>query len=487
MIAGLLVAVAASSPLVLAVGVNRSPVQGVAPLEFADDDAAAAVELFGTTRGRTWLLTKPDAQSQQRFAATMSNAVPPTVASVHRAVNQMAAALDKEPTGSNTPVVIWLVGHGAEDERGHPFMALQDGRLTQEMLEKDILEPLSAAHRIHVIIDACHAATLVRSRAAVEPARPQEALQAFGAALQEQPRVGYLLAAAAGQKTYEWNEIRSGVFSALVRAALRGAADADGDHQVTYDEASAYVTAALQGIALPDARPTVTSRPPPVERDAPLSRADWLLGTMDLTLTGASGNAVHVEDARGVWLAGGLFERAYPATLWLPRQDGMVLRDGTTEWELVADASAWKVSSQPLEQGARARGPLERALKEGMFTVPYGPSYWRGYQAGMTSATPEAPPAPVVTGRATPTRRYAVWLALPPWAVAAGALGITLAVGGVGAWAAWQYATVTYQRQSLLARNIMVASGVVGLLLVTATVALGLLAGTVTALAIWLS
>lgn len=53
MIAALCFTLASASPLVLAVGVNRAPVPDVQALEFADDDAAAAVELFDREGRRT--------------------------------------------------------------------------------------------------------------------------------------------------------------------------------------------------------------------------------------------------------------------------------------------------------------------------------------------------------------------------------------------------------------------------------------------------
>lgn len=479
MAAWLVCAVASSSPLVLAVGVNRAPVAEVEPLEFADDDAAAAAELFGGDPRRTWLLTEPDPSSQQRFAATMGRAVPPSMEAVRRAVRQMAQQIDEERGGADTTVIIWLIGHGAVDERGQPYLALAGGRLTPLALEREVLAPLHAAHRIHVIIDACHAATLVRWRAAVVPTTAAEVRQAFGGDSAQSPRVGYLLAAAAGQKTYEWNEIRSGVFSALVRGALRGAADADGNSRVTYDEATAYITSALQGIDVPDARPTVTARPPGVEREAPLSRAEWFAGGLGLTVDWGRPGAMHVEDARGVWLTGGLFERQHPAVLWLPAAPGMVLRQDNHEWELVADATRWVPAPQPLPQGARARGPLEKALKEGMFTVPFGPSYWRGYQAGAISRAAAEPVPPAEPG-APHFRRFLPLAALPPWAATAGLAGAAAAAGVVLGVSTYQYRTTTYQRQSVQARNAMLVAGGMGLALGTAVLLAAVVAALVT-------
>jgi hypothetical protein len=476
---------AVSTPLVLAVGVNRAPVATVQPLEFADDDAAAAVELFGGDPRRTWLLTEPDASSQERFSGTMARAVVPSMESLRRAVRQMARQLEAEPAGSQTAAIIWIIGHGALDPSGQTYLAMADGKLSPDVLEREVIQPLRGAHRVHVIIDACHAASLVRWRAAVVPSTVTEARQAFAGDGRQLPHAGYLLAAASGQKTYEWNEIRSGVFSALVRGALRGAADADGNGRVTYDEVTAYVTSALQGIDLPDARPRVMAHPPRVEREAPLSQAEWFPDTLGLTAGLGRSGPVHIEDGRGVWLTGGLFERTHPGTLWLPRTSHLFLREGGREWALVADATRWQPSADPLPSETRARGPLERALKEGMFTVPFGPSYWRGYQAGATAVRA---PAPVTTESAGPSpRRFLPALSIPAWSMAAALGGAALIAGAATLLHAYDYRTTTYQRQSLAARTSMLVAGALGAGLVGASLAALAVAGVASVVLVWAS
>lgn len=49
-------------------------------------------------------------------------------------------------------------------------------------------------------------------------------------------------------EVYEWSELQSGVFSHAVRSGLAGAAGADGDGAVSYDELRAFVDTATSEI-----------------------------------------------------------------------------------------------------------------------------------------------------------------------------------------------------------------------------------------------
>jgi hypothetical protein len=164
-----------------------------------------------------------------------------------------------------------------------------------------------------------------------------------------------------------------------------------------------------------------------------------------------------------------------------------VLREGNREWELVADASRWVPAAQPLPPGARARGPLERALKEGMFTVPFGPSYWRGYQAGAAGRPQVSVENAPAAAAAPSARRFLPALAVPAWAVAAGLGGALLAVAAGGAVATYEYKTTTYQRQSILARTTMLGTGMAGLVLAALLLAAVGVSVAVTAVTFWLS
>jgi hypothetical protein len=450
--APLLLALNAETPFVLAVGANAPSLANLAPLSFADDDAAGAAALFGANPGRTWLLTELDADSQDRFAGLAALARPPTVVQLRGAVREMAARIGDAADRGEQPVVIaWLVGHGAFDGGGQPFLALQDGALSSTDLVKDVIAPMQRAHRVHVIIDACHAEALVQWRAqihAVEPASVEKRF--FGADLVPPGNVGFLVASGAGEKTFEWAEMRAGVFSALARAGLRGAANVNGDDRVTYDELTAYVLAALQGVPLPDARPRIAGRPPGVERTAPLSQADWFKGAAVFATDRHALGPVHVVDARGNWLAGGRFEAGHEARLWLPQEAGMVLTGADGEWALdVGQAQQLSLGQRFDESDTRARGPVERALKEGLFSIPFGPSYARGYEAARAQSAVTMPPGAI---RPVPARRHLLRLAsIPAWVVAAGWSGAAVMATGLAGFHTADFLLTDLQRPAALA------------------------------------
>lgn len=443
------------APLVLAVGVNRAARTELPTLQYADDDAAAAAELFGAPPGRTWLLATLDADSQQRFAGLTSQARPGTLAQLRLAVSEVAAAVATERAAGALPVVlVWLVGHGAFGADGQPYVAMEDGELTAPMLTTQVLQPLADAHRVHVVLDACHAGAMVQWRAAVEKASVDEVLsQPFMQQVMPPGNAGLITAAAAHQKTFEWEEMRAGIFSALTRAGLRGAANANGDDCVTYDEVAAYVSAALKGIALPEARPRVVTRAPAVDNRAALSCQGWFVGASVFSGADSGLGSFQVRDDRGVWLTGGHFEPGHQPGLWLSDANGLALNnaDGERALRLQADGTL-AMAPEAVSEGARMRGAVDRAVREGLFRVPFGPAFLQGY----TAAQPEA-------ARATPTRerqpsqpashaRHWLLLGLPAMAGAA-ALGVGVALAGalLGTWALQQYVQTDLQRPAAFA------------------------------------
>jgi hypothetical protein len=479
--------VTAAPPFVLAVGVNRAPSAEMTPLRFADDDAAAALLVFGDLGDRGLLLATLDDESQERFPALRARARPASLAQLRLAVDELARAVSRARESGEFPVVIvWLVGHGAWGPDGKPYLTLEDGALTPDVLGRDVLAPLSAAHRVHVLMDACHAGAMIQWRAAVQPATDDEVRgQLFLSGLSVQGHVGLMTAAGAQQKTYEWEETRSGVFSSLVRSALRGAANADADPCVSYDEVEAYVSAALQGIPLPEARPRVVSRAPAVDRRAALSCPSWFTQTRTLSTDLGALGTLRVQDAHGAWLAGGRFEPGHAAVMALPGEGPLTVSNDEGEWLLQeAGESGLVLAPAPVRDAATARGVVARAVREGLFKVPYGPSYLAGFRAGGPKDPP--PPASPPTAPAPSPGPGWGWVGLlsaPPGVLGAAGAVTASVLALAGLWQVGRYLSTDLQRQAreaqaaaavaLVAGGVAAAGSVVLLGVATAWVVAG--------------
>lgn len=373
------------TPYVLAVGVNDPSAGGLAPLSYADDDAAEAVRLFDPQIERSYLHTRFDSSSVERHQALASRARPPTLAAVRQSVAALKRKVEADLQGGGLPhVVVWLAGHGARDDDGHLYYPLHDGgRLTASSLIDEIVAPLSGAHRVHVVVDTCFAGGLVNARAQVDDAAPDEVKASLLLASPTRfPNVGVLVGSTAGTQSYEWNEISSGVFSAVLRAGLRGAADVDGDGAVRYSELVAFATAAAEGVKVPEARPHVQGTPPAIDSDAPVSLKAWLGPTRSLRGELADLGTVHVLDDTGRWLLASRFERGFTPELWLPAEATLFLRARGRDHRLTPDEDGGLRLGEPVPQATAARSLMEDALREGLFAATWGPTFWRGFRAG---------------------------------------------------------------------------------------------------------
>lgn len=446
-------AVSASTPWVLAVGSNKSPQADLPSLHYADDDAVAASELFGTPQ-RSILLATLDADTQARHPQAAARSREPSHARLLEAVHELAVHVAQERAAGQQPVVIvWMVGHGAAVPGGGAALALEDGPLGAEALAQQVVAPLAAAHRLHLVMDACHAAAMVRFRAAVTPVDLAEVeTRRFPSDLAAQSNVGVLLASAADQKTFEWDRMRGGVFSGLVRSALRGAADADGNGCVGYDEVTSYLSASLQGIALPEARPQVSGRPPRLDAQAPLACGTWFADAAPLRGLGAALAAMgpfDVQDERGVWLAGGHVEAGHLGALWLPTGHVMWLQNGDTRRALVTDGPGTPLRLEASHTAAlNPRGILERVVAKGLFRIPFGPAYLQGFRAASAANAaqhPEDVPHPAKASGPQPW----MWGALPLTGLALSAWLLAVASGGVATWALWRLANTNLQRSAV--------------------------------------
>lgn len=435
---------ACQSPYVLAVGVNNSGVDDLAPLKYADDDAAEAVALFFGEAGgeRAFLHTVMDKESQQRYAKLTAQAQPPSRKAIGRSVQKIQTAVKRDLQAGHKPVVfVWLSGHAAYDKAGHAYYPLLDGRLNTDSLRSEIIEPLSDSHRVHLIVDTCFAASLVRSRMRLENVTPEAVKMAFwerGAFVH--PNVGAVVGATAGARAYEWEEVGAGIFSAMVRAGLRGAADIDGDGVVRYSELEAFLLAAGASVQVREARPKVRSHPPAIDVDAVFSQKDWLPDVATLSGDFSQMGTMHVLDENGAWLLAGHFESGYRAQLWLPTTRQLFLRLGSLDRPLLEERGVFQIG-EAVEQQTQPRSLVGHALRKGLFATPFGPAFFRGYLAANRNQ--EAPVAP------DPKQQQQAFPRAVVWGVAATAGGLALVLGGLSIGSAVAFVQTDKQRDAM--------------------------------------
>jgi hypothetical protein len=372
------------------VGNNESLDRKRPALQYADDDAAGYFRLLEAQTEEAALLAVLDKQTQQRHPGLAARARPPTRAELLSVLRRLNESMRRVKDAGGTPV-LYLVyaGHGQRDAGGEGSITLLDGVFRRSDLFDQVLGPSQASY-VHLIVDACDSYFFVHSRGAL-PVGPSYAAAVgdhLGAReLSRFPQVGVVLSTTKEQESHEWSAIQSGVFSHQVRSALAGAADVNGDGVVEYSELAAFVAAANQGVADVRARVELFARAPALDRAAPLSdlRRPSRLGFL-LLPPGLSGR-MWVEDARGVRMAELNKEPERAVVLALRAEATYYLRSAAGEARTavgqggeVVDASGLSWSPLPLA----ARGPIQDAYGERMFTVPFGPRFYRGFAASMT-------------------------------------------------------------------------------------------------------
>ncbi len=386
----------ARTTMALIVTSNRSAQLGRPDLQYADDDGAKYYELFRMTAAAedVHLLTELDRDTARLFPELVDVARAPTREAVRVAAASIAASVVRaQHAGQKVDFYFVFAGHGDVD-RGRGFLELADGRLDAEELES-LLRAIPA-DRSHVILDSCNSFFVINPR---KPggrrfATPEASARSLGEAL---PRVGVFLSTSAEAEVYEWSELQSGIFSHAVRSGLAGAADANADGQVSYDELQAFVDTATAAIRNPAYRPKVYARGPSGKQ-----------GETIFARAAARARSLHIEAERRIRLTvrdqDGLpwidvYKEAGTAmTLALPPErlaqasieelevtgaGARVLRrlvlgagDGPIELDSLTVAA--------LTHDARGPGDLFRML----FTRPFGPRALAAYQQAQASAPP---------------------------------------------------------------------------------------------------
>jgi hypothetical protein len=180
--------------------------------------------------------------------------------------------------------------------------------------------------------------------------------------------------------------------------------------------------------------------------------------------------SLHIEDDRGRSVAAVNTEPGRGFTLTLPPDRGFFLQLSDGREAEIRPGAGEAVPFVDLVWRAprtRTRGALDYALDKGLFTTPFGPSYYRGF----VGARPELLPVPLITTTSSRSDADGTSSLLGPPGYAFVAAGVLAAVTGVLAVAAIRarhdYDDAPYQRDAAAAldrmhlyRGLAVASGV---------------------------
>jgi hypothetical protein len=416
-------ALAARQTFAVVIGNNSAPDDATEPLNYADDDAARWAELLAPAADEVYLLTRFDAASAALYARSSPVQAPPTranvLATLYRVGERVRVA---QAAGDETRLYLVFVGHGVLTEDRMGSLVLEGGSLSRSELMAAVAS-LSRflTHRTHLTIDACNAWFMVHDRgtrlAEWRNDRTGEPWSNEAEAMLRgriPDRLGLVLATSGAQQSHETATLNGGVFSHAVRSALSGAADADGDHRVTYDEVHAFVRAAGASIQHAQAPAVFVRAPTETGAEPVLAVADFR-GAAVLALPPGMNGHFRLVDARGLPYAEVNRAGDGPAT-------EIAVVDGGYGWfELnrrrpgtPADAAVFaarpgdRIDASTLTyeppQPHAARGLLDVAYRDGLFATPYG----LGVLNLVRTMSAASASASVGTGHAAPGGRLSV-------------------------------------------------------------------------------
>lgn len=374
----------------IVVGSNASVDSELTPLKYADDDAARYVDLFRLLGARTYLLTRPDANTARLHVQAAAEARLPIAAELDKAIAEAAADVAQARARSVETLVYFLyAGHGSV-RNGEGYITLEDARLTGADLASKIVARVQA-DRFHFVIDACDSFLVAYPRGPGGERRPVKTLS-NAPGLGDDPRVGLLLSSSSHRESHEWDGFQAGVFSHEVRSGMYGAADADGDGRVSYREMAAFVARANAAIPNERFRPQVHAR-------APMSGGSSLLDIghrLDRHVEIDAKHAGHyiIEDARGVRIAETNTTPGTTIRLLRPAPNGheyLRKMDEDTEYLLPPDRPVVALADlSPAAPRVLARGAAHEAFNL-IFSVPFDEAVVDAFVEGPTPSDPIPP------------------------------------------------------------------------------------------------
>jgi hypothetical protein len=246
--------------IAIVIGSNTSVDSELPPLKYADDDAARMYDLFRLLGARTYLLANLDENTARLHPDAKAVAHVPRNVELSLVVQLAASDVrSSRSRGERTVLYLTYAGHGNQRD-GRGYLTLEDERLLAGDLMGRIVDPVGA-DRAHLIIDACYSYLLAFGRGPGGERRKAEGFSRLET-LAGESGIGLLLSTSSAKESHEWEQIQSGVFSHEVRSGLYGAADADLDGRITYQEMAAFVDRANAAVPNEKYRPQVFATPP---------------------------------------------------------------------------------------------------------------------------------------------------------------------------------------------------------------------------------
>ena len=373
----LALAVLTAEPLSVAliVGVNTPLDPNVAPLRYADDDAARSQELFEALGVQTFVLARLDENTARLHPGVAAQSTLPRRASWVATLDALEAVM-AAARAQQRPTTLFFVYAGHANTQGDSgYLTLEDARLTPADLRQ--LIDRARPDVTHLIVDACRSSFLAYGRG---PGGVRTQVHGFAGTLAAMPNVGLLLSTGSGRESHEWEGFQAGVFSHEVRSGLIGAADADNDGTITYREIASFVARANGAIANEKYRPDLLALPPTTAHDLLLPKPP--ASSPRIELAGRLADHYLLEDSRGVRVADFHNDLTMSLRLVRPRHGGsLYLRtsNGLREYRLpdqpVVEVGA--LASSRVQVAARGAASDAFALA---FSLPFDSSVaasWR--------------------------------------------------------------------------------------------------------------
>ncbi len=420
----------------LIIGTNTPLDADLAPLKYADDDAARYYDLFKTLGAKTYLLSRLDEGTERLHVDAARVAHLPRRSELEAVVKLLRGNISvARARGRETVLYFIYAGHGSvENNRG--YITLEDDRLYGNDLLERVVAPLEADN-VHMIIDACNSYFLAYERGAGGSRRPASGFSKLKS-LSDGGRIGLILSTSSAAESHEWDAFQAGVFSHEVRSGLYGAADANHDGTISYRELAAFVATANAAIPNEKYRPKLHARPP--THDGGLVD---LSGSTDrfLEIDGALSARYLIETDTGVRLADFHNAPGEPVTMVRPQRDVLFVRrvDDNLEYQVHPVEGRIALADIPAHPPAVVgRGAAHQAFSL-VFSVPFGDEA----VARFSFETPEEDSEFVM-----------------PWGTVFGVGGLVggaalvFAAAGLGGAAAWQWVSFTSETGRLSGEDI---------------------------------